>query len=152
MRVRSPQDVLAGAILLVVSAAILTALSRMSATSYQAFSPALFPRLCTYGLVLGGLALLARGFLKDGPGLDRLPLRATTLVSLAVVAFGIVTPRFGYAVGGLLALIVGGLATPQVRLRELLLVSAILIGLSIVLFSVLLKLTIPILVLPGLRL
>lgn len=151
MRVRGPQDVLAGAIVLVASAAILLALSRISTTSYQAFSPALFPRLCTGGLVAGGIALVVRGFLKDGPGLEGLPLRATILVVLAVVAFGIVTPVMGYAPAGLLTMIVGGLATPQVRWRELAGVSVALTALSVVLFSLLLKLTIPILVLPGLR-
>ncbi len=68
-----------------------------------------------------------------------------------MVAFGIVTPVMGYAPAGLLTMIVGGLATPQVRWRELAGISVALTALSVVLFSLLLKLTIPILVLPGLR-
>jgi phosphatidylserine synthase len=79
----------------------------------------------------------------------RLPVRAAVLVTLAVVAFGFVGPRLGYSVAGLLTLLIGGLAASDFRFRELLAVSVILIAVSIVLFSYVLKLTMPILVLPG---
>jgi putative tricarboxylic transport membrane protein len=150
--VRGPQDALAGVIVILISAAILHALSSITTTSYQAFSPALFPRLCTYAIMLGGAVLIGRGLLRDGPGLPALPLRPAALVTLAVVVFGFVSPRLGYAVGGLLTLVIGGLAASDLRLRELLLVSVALIAVSVVLFSYVLKLSIPILLLPGLSL
>ena len=74
------------------------------------------------------------------------------LVLLAVVVFGLVSPRLGYAVGGLLTLVIGGLAASDLRLRELLPISVALIAISVVLFSYVLKLSIPILLLPGLSL
>jgi putative tricarboxylic transport membrane protein len=135
-----------------LAALTLQALSRVSAGSYSTFSPALFPRVCTYGLAIGGLVLIARGFVKNGPGLERLPLRPALLVTLGVVAFGLVTPVFGYGPAGLLTMLIAGLATPEVRLRELVLVALGVIVFSIALFSYLLKLTIPILILPGLSL
>jgi putative tricarboxylic transport membrane protein len=135
-----------------LAALTLQALSGVSAGSYSTFSPALFPRVCTYGLAVGGLVLIARGFVKDGPGLERLPLRPALLVTLGVVAFGLVTPVFGYGPAGLLTMLIAGFATPEVRLRELVLVALGIIVFSIALFSYLLKLTIPILILPGLSL
>jgi len=149
-RVRGPQDVAAGVTVVALAALILHALSRVSAGSYSAFSPALFPRVCTYGLALGGLVLIARGFVKDGPGLGRVPLRPAVLVTLGVVVFGLVTPVFGYGPAGLLTMLIAGLATPEVRLRELVAVAVALIIFSVLLFSYLLKLTMPILILPGL--
>jgi hypothetical protein len=134
----------------VVAAILLQALSHVSANSYSAFSPALFPRVCTYAFAAGGLVLIARGFVKDGPGLERLPLRPALLVTLGVVAFGLVTPVFGYGPAGLLTMLIAGLATPDARLRELFAVSLGLIIFSIALFSYVLKLTMPILLLPGL--
>lgn len=150
--VRGPQDALAGVIVILICAVILHALSAITTTSYQAFSPALFPRLCTYAILLGGVVLIGRGLLRDGPGLPTMPLRPAVLVLLAVVVFGFVSPRLGYAVGGLLTLVIGGLAASDLRLRELLLVSVALIAISVVLFSYVLKLSIPILLLPGLSL
>ncbi|RDJ23145.1 hypothetical protein DWF00_21080 [Bosea caraganae] len=148
--VRGPQDVVAGVAVILISAVILYALSLITTTSYSAFSPALFPRLCTYVIMVGGLALIARGLLRTGPGLGRLPFRPAVLVTLAVVAFGFVSPRLGYAVAGLLTLLIGGLAAPDVRFRQLLAVSLILIVFSVVLFSYVLKLTMPAVILPGL--
>ncbi|MDF2809854.1 MAG: hypothetical protein K0S56_885 [Microvirga sp.] len=147
--VRGPQDVMAGLTVIVISAVVLRKLSLITTTSYSSFSPALFPRVCTYGIILGGLALILRGLVKDGPGLDGLPFRAVVLVTLAVGAFGFVAPALGYAPAGLLTLLIGGLAAPDVRFRELLGVSVFLIVFSVALFSFALKLTMPILILPS---
>ena len=50
------------------------------------------------------------------PGSSGCRLRATILVVLAVVAFGMLTPVIGYALGGIRSpMIVGGLATPRGR-------------------------------------
>jgi hypothetical protein len=149
LRLRGPQDALAGVVVAAIAAATLLAISRVSAASYSTFSPTLFPRVCAWGLLLGGLLLVGRGLVKDGPGLERLPLRPALLVTLAIVVFGLVTPVAGYAVSGLLTVVIGGLATPEMRLRELAVVALALILFSIGLFSFVLKLTIPILTLPG---
>jgi len=151
-RLRGPQDVAAGATVVAIAAVLLRALSHVSTNSYSAFSPALFPSVCTYALAVGGFVLIARGFVKDGPGLERWPLRPALLVTLGVAAFGLVAPVFGYGPAGLLTMLIAGLATPEVRFRELFAVSLGLIVFSIVLFSYVLKLTMPILILPGLSL
>ena len=146
--VRGPQDAAAGAVVIVIAALILHALSRISTSSYSTFSPALFPRICTYGIVAGGLLLIVRGIFREGPGLERWPLRPVILVTLAVVAFGVVTPVLGYAIAGLLLLLVSGLAARDVRFPALLAMSVVLIIASVALFSFLLKLTMPVLILP----
>jgi len=146
--VRGPQDTVAGAVVIVIAALILHALSRISTSSYSTFSPALFPRVCTYGIVAGGLLLMVRGLVKEGPGLDGWPLRPVILVTLAVVTFGIVTPVLGYAIAGLQLLLISGLAARDVRFPALLVLSVVLIVASVALFSFLLKLTMPVLILP----
>ena len=150
--VRGPQDVVAGIVVIVLAAIILHALSKISTTSYSTFSPALFPKVCTYSIAAGGLMLIARGFLREGPGLERMPLRPVLLVTLAVVSFGLVTPVLGYAVSGLILMLIAGLAARDVKFRELVLVSVILIGASVVLFTYVLKLTMPALILPWISL
>lgn len=147
--VRGPQDVVAGLVVIAIAAMILRALSLITTTSYSSFSPALFPRICAYGIVLGGAVLVARGLLKQGPGLERTPFRPLALVVLAVAGFGFIAPLFGYAVAGLLTLVISGLAAPDLRLRQLLVVSILLTAASVALFSYALKLTMPIVILPG---
>lgn len=149
--IRAPQDALAGIIVVIIAAAVLAALTRVTTTSYSTFSPALFPRVCAWLMVGGGLSLIARSFLRDGPGLQSIPFRAAFLVTFAVLIFGFITPRLGYAIAGLLTVVIGGLATPEARWRELGLLSVLLVGLSVALFGFLLKLPMPILILPGLR-
>lgn len=146
--VRAPQDLLAGIVVILVGALVLRALGRISTTSYQAFSPALFPRLCTWATIAGGLVLVARGFLRDGPPLRPIPLRPVVLVTASVVVFGLVAPVLGYAPAGLLTVLVAGLATPEARPLELAAMAVVLVGLSVALFSLLLKLSIPVLILP----
>jgi putative tricarboxylic transport membrane protein len=146
--VRGPQDAAAGAVVVVLAALILHALSWISTSSYSTFSPALFPRICAYGIVVGGLLLIVRGIVKEGPGLDGWPLRPVVLVTVAVVTFGIVTPVLGYAIAGLMLLLISGLAARDVRLPALVAVSVALILASVALFSFMLKLTMPVLILP----
>ena len=148
--VRCPQDLLGGILVVVLACALLVALSKIRVTSYQAISPSLFPRICAYGLMLGGGALILRGFLRDGPKLEGIPWRSTALVTLAIVLFGALTPIVGYAVAGLATLLVGGLAAADMRFRELLVTAIGLIVFSVFLFSYLLKLTIPVATLPTL--
>jgi hypothetical protein len=148
--VRCPQDLLAGVLVVALACGLLFALSKIRVTSYQAISPSLFPQICASGLMLGGAVLVLRGFLRDGPGLERIPWRATGLVTLAIVLFGALTPLVGYAVAGFATLLVGGFAASNVRARELVLTSAALILLSVLLFTYLLKLTIPVAAIPNL--
>ncbi|CAH1694038.1 Tripartite tricarboxylate transporter TctB family protein [Hyphomicrobiales bacterium] len=147
--VRGPQDFVAGLVLIVIAALILRALSEITTTSYSTFSPALFPRICTYCIMFGGAALVMRGLLKHGPSLEPTPLRPLALVVIAVAGFGFLAPLFGYAVAGLLTLIISGLAAPDQRPRQLLAVSILLTTASAALFSFALKLTMPIVLIPG---
>ena len=147
-RVRGPQDLLAGVIVVALAAAVLQALARIATSRYEAISPALFPKVCAWLLLASGCVLIVRGLTRHGPSLERLPLRPVILVTVAIVAFGAVTPLLGYGIAGFLTMLIAGLATPEVRLRELIAVALGLIALSIVLFSTLLGLTIPIVILP----
>lgn len=146
--VRGPQDAAAGVVVILVATLILYALSWITTKSYSTFSPALFPRVCTYCIMVGGFLLIARGIFKEGPGLDGLPFRPLLLVTLGVVTFGVVTPVLGYAVSGLLLLLISGLAARDVRVPELVAMSVVLIIASVALFSYALKLTMPALILP----
>jgi hypothetical protein len=148
---RLTQDIVSGIATIGLAIGTLMALSGIPQTSYQAIAPDLFPRLCAYGLILGGLVLIGRGIVRGGANVTLPPARAFLAVLAGVIAFGVIAPRAGYAPAGLLTLVVSGLGASDLKLRQLINVSAGLIIFSIVLFSYVLKLPMPVLVLPGYR-
>ena len=150
MRVRATQDVAAGAIIITFAVAVLVALSRIPTAKYQAISPDLFPRVCAYALIAGGIGLLLRGFLRAGPAFVWPPWRSVVLIVASVVAFGLVAPRFGYAPAGLLTVVVSGLAARNANAVQLVLVGVGLATFSAVLFSYVLSVPIPAFTLRGL--
>jgi hypothetical protein len=149
---RLTQDTVAGVLVIALSLGILAVLATIGSTKYQQIAPDLFPRVCAYALLAGGGLLLARGLIRGGEGFEVPRLRSLALVVVAVVAFGLVAPSYGYAPAGLATMIISGLAAPDLRLRSLALVTLAVIAFSFALFTLLLKLPIPFLSLPGFKL
>jgi Tripartite tricarboxylate transporter TctB family len=117
--------------------------------------PAMLPRWLAIGVGLSGLALLAAAFLKNGDLLERWSLRGPVYVIGAILAFaltirpfsfggGLTTPGLGLLVAGPLAIILGGFATPEARLRDLVILALSLTPFCMVLFGDLLNLPIPV--------
>lgn len=143
MRVRSSRDVSAGAVVVAIATAVLASLSRIPATKYQAIAPDLFPRVCACALVVAGLALVVRGFVRDGPAFEWPAWRGVVLVTAGVVAFGLAAPRFGYAVAGLLTIVLSGLASRGTKPWTIAAFAVAMIAFSVVLFTYVLKVPMP---------
>ena len=153
--VRSSQS-LAGGILLVALAVLALWLTRdLDQGTLNAMGPAMLPRWLAIGVGLSGLALLAFAFIKEGDALERWGLRGPVFVIGAIVAFaltirpfsfggGLATPGLGLLFAGPLAIILGGYATPEARLRDLVLLALSLTPFCMVLFGDLLNLPIPV--------
>ena len=153
--VRAPQS-LAGGLLLIALAALALWLTRdLDQGTLNAMGPAMLPRWLAIGVGLSGLALLAAAFLKEGDLLERWSLRGPVFVIGAILAFavtirpfsfggGLTTPGLGLLVAGPLAIILGGFATPEARLRDLVILALSLTPFCMVLFGDLLNLPIPV--------
>jgi hypothetical protein len=152
--VRAPQN-LAGGILLIALAALALWLTRdLDQGSLRAMGPAMLPDWLAVGVGLCGLALLASAFLKGGDALERWSLRGPVFVIGAILAFaitirpfsfgGLSMPGLGLLVAGPLAIIIGGYATPEARLRDLVILALSLTPFCMVLFGDLLTLPIPV--------
>jgi hypothetical protein len=147
---------LAGGILLVALAALALWLTRdLDQGTLNAMGPAMLPRWLAIGVGLSGLALLAFAFIKEGDALERWGLRGPVFVIGAIIAFaltirpfsfggGLATPGLGLLFAGPLAIILGGYATPEARLRDLVLLALSLTPFCMVLFGDLLNLPIPV--------
>jgi len=142
-RARGTQDIAAGAVVVAFAVGVLFALARIPTTKYQAISPDLFPRVCAWLLIAGGIALLVRGATRRGASFAWPPWRSTALIVLAVIAFGLVTPRLGYAIGGFLTIVIAGFAVRDAKPLHLVAFATGMIAFSVVLFSVVLKVPMP---------
>jgi hypothetical protein len=126
----------------------------LSQGSLRSMGPAMLPDWLAYAVGLCGLALLAAGLLKPGDALEAWSLRGPALVILAILAFALTIrpfslgaltlPGLGLVAAGPLAIIIGGYATPEVRLRDLVILALTLTPFCMVLFGDLLNLPIPI--------
>jgi putative tricarboxylic transport membrane protein len=150
--VRAAQDIAAGAVVIAFAGAVLLVLSRIPTAKFQSIGPDLFPRVCAYALLAGGIALLLRGFLRSGPALALPGMRGLALIVLAVVAFGATAPTFGYAVAGFLTIVISGFATREVKPLQLIVFAGGMIAFSIALFTFVLKVPIPAIAILGFRL
>lgn len=144
-RLRAPQDLLAGASLVALSAFALFASRDLPGGKLGAMGPGLLPRLLSVLLAICGLFLVAFAFLRRGEQLTRWSLRPALFVCLGVIGFSLTIRSPGLAVAGPLVVLVSGAASPETRVKELVIFAAVLTTFCAVLFRYLLHLPIPIL-------
>jgi hypothetical protein len=152
--VRSPQGLVAGLTLVALAALALWLTRDLDQGTLNAMGPAMLPRWLAMAVGVSGLALLVFAFIKQGDALERWSLRDPVFVIGAILAFAItirpfsfgllVVPGLGMVVAGPLAIIIGGFATPEARLRDLVILSLSLTPFCMVLFGDLLNLPIPV--------
>ncbi len=152
--IRSLQNLAAGLTLVAVAALAFWLIRDLPQGTLRAMGPALLPYWLAVGVGLCGLALIVASFAADGAGLDRWSIRGPVFVILAIVAFAVTirpfalgafsVPGLGLAVAGPLAILIGGYATPEARLRDLLILALCLTPFCMILFGDLLNLPIPI--------
>jgi hypothetical protein len=152
--VRAPQSLAGGLLLIALAALALWLTQDLDQGTLNAMGPAMLPRWLAIGVGLSGLALLAAAFLKEGDLLERWSLRGPVFVIGAILAFAftirgyafgaLVLPGLGLLVAGPLAIIIWGHATPEARLRDLVILALSLTPFCMVLFGDLLNLPIPV--------
>lgn len=152
--VRGPQSLVAGLALLALAALALWLTRDLDHGTLRQMGPAMLPRSLALAVGACGLALVAFGFLKVGEALEGWSLRGPFFVLLGILAFAvtirpfslgaITTPGLGLIAAGPLAIFIGGLATNEVRARELAVLALSLTPFCMVLFGDLLNLPIPV--------
>jgi hypothetical protein len=152
--IRATQNFAGGVFLLLLAALALYLARNLPQGSLRSMGPAMLPDWLAYGVGACGLALVVMSFLKDGEVLEKSALRGPVVVLVAVLAFAatirpfsfgpITIPGLGMVVAGPLAIVIGGYATPDVKLRPLLILAFSLTPFCMVLFGDLLNLPIPI--------
>ncbi len=152
--VRSPQSLAGGLVLIGLAGLALWLTRDLDQGTLNAMGPAMLPRWLAIAVGLSGLALLVFAFIKPGEALERWNLRGPVFVIGGILAFALTirpfsfgaltTPGLGMLFAGPLAIIIGGYATNEARLRDLVILSLSLTPFCMILFGDLLNLPIPI--------
>ncbi len=152
--VRAPQSLAGGVVLIALAGLALWLTQDLDQGTLNAMGPAMLPRWLAVGVGLSGLALLAFAFTKQGDALERWSARGPFFVVTGILAFAatirdfsfgpLAIPGLGLVVAGPLAIIIGGFATPEARLRDLVILALSLTPFCMVLFGDLLNLPIPV--------
>jgi len=149
MRVRNPQDLLAGLVLVGVALVALWAAGSLSQGRLGAVGPGMMPRATAVLVGAVGALVVLSAFVAPGPRLERWSVRGPFFVCLALVAFAVTIRWMGLMVAGPLVAVISSAASPETRIKEILVFGIAVTAFSIALFKYLLNLPIPVLVIPG---
>jgi putative tricarboxylic transport membrane protein len=134
IRVRNPQDFLAGLFFLAIALGALWIAWGYPIGSAVRMSSGYFPRLLCLLLALIGTFVLLRSLAVEGPALTAVRLRPVLLVTAAIVVFAFTIQTLGLVLATVLITLIGGYASPQVRLYEMIAAAALLALMSIAIF------------------
>jgi hypothetical protein len=123
MKIRAPKDFFAGLMFIGIGA-----LGAVLATHYAfgtalRMGPGYFPTLLSWGTMLLGAVILLRSFTLDGLPVSRIGWRPLVFVLASIVVFGLLVTKVGLVLTTIVATIVGGVASREMRWVELVLLS-----------------------------
>jgi putative tricarboxylic transport membrane protein len=105
--------------------------------------PGMLPKSLSVVLGLLSALLIVDAVLEGGPVLERWSIRGPLFVLGGVVAFGLAVRPLGLIVAGPLAIVIGALASDEVRWRETIVVGVVVTAFCVGLFKFALGLPIP---------
>jgi putative tricarboxylic transport membrane protein len=145
LRVRNPKDFWSGVFFAVVGAAAALFARRYNFGTAARMGPGFFPTMLGGLLTLLGVALALRSLRLDGEGERILPLawRPVAAVLGSVVLFAVLLRPLGMVLSSLLLVVFSSLGGRDFRSREVVVSALLLTGFCVLVFSVGLKLDLP---------
>ncbi|GGE71516.1 tripartite tricarboxylate transporter TctB family protein [Niveispirillum cyanobacteriorum] len=143
MRVRSPQDLVGGIALILLSLLAFSQIGDLKFGTASRMGPGYFPTLLAGLTGLMGVIIAGRSLVLDGPALDQLHWRQALPILGAILAFGLAIRPLGLVIASALLFGIAAFASSDTKWRELLVVSAALILFAVGLFVLALGLPFP---------
>ena len=131
-RVKSPQDLGAGLVFLVIGVAGLYFGRELAFGTSARMGPGYFPTLLSAAIILIGLVVGFRGLTIPGPAIERIPLRPLVFIIAAILIFGMLIDAIGLALTAIVLTVIAAYARRDVQLGE-----TILLGAGLALFTAL---------------
>ncbi len=130
-RVKSPQDLGAGLVFVLIGLAGLYFGKDLTYGSAHHMGPGYFPTWLNFLIVVLGVVVGAKAFAIEGPRIEPVRLRPILFIVAAIMAFGFLVNAIGVALAAVLLTIFSAYARRGVNLKE-----TILLGIGLAVFSV----------------
>lgn len=134
LRVKSPQDIGAGAVFVLIGVAGLIFGQELNFGTSARMGPGYFPALLSSLIIAIGLIVAFRGLTLDGPPIEKLHLRPIFFVLVAIVASGYLMTSVGLALTAIIVTFIAAYARPDVNVRETFLLGAGMAIFTVVVF------------------
>jgi len=134
IRIRSPQDFGAGLLFLAIALFALWVARDYPVGTAVRMSSGYLPRLLCFVLILLGSYVTLRSLVVEGPAVTRIRLRPLVMITVAIVVFAVSIKTLGLVLATVLLTLIGGYASPNVRLVEMLAAAAVLALMAIAIF------------------
>lgn len=140
LRIRSPQDVAGGLVLVVLAAIAAWQAADLDMGRTSRMGPGYFPTVLSGLIALFGAGIALRGLRVRGDGIAPFRWRRLLPVLLAITLFGLLIRPAGLVLASVVLLLVASVAAPDFRWRGTLIFGAGLILFAVILFPILLGL------------
>lgn len=143
IKIRSPRDFWAGVIFLVIGIGAAVVGSDYPMGTGGRMGAGYFPMVLSILLSILGFAIMATGFIAEGPPIDKFALRPLFFILFAVVIFGLLAKVLGLAMSIIALVIVSAFGGHEFRLKEALIAGIVLAAFCVLVFVYGLKLPFP---------
>ena len=124
LRVKSPQDLGAGLVFMLIGLAGLYFGSELAFGSAARMGPGYFPTVLSILILALGIIIGLRGLSVEGPPVEPVQLRPIAFVVAAILIFGVLIETVGLALTAVLLTLFAAFARRDVKLSETLLLGA----------------------------
>jgi putative tricarboxylic transport membrane protein len=140
MNIRWSQDFLSGVLFCAVAIAGIALSSRLDLGTPARMAAGFFPMWLSIILLLLGAVILVRSFILRDEPVGEINVRPLIAVLTGVVIFSLVAEKWGFAIAGVLLIVIARLAGGRFRPIEVGVLAAALVGVSAFIFLHALKL------------
>jgi hypothetical protein len=144
MKIRAPKDFWAGLMFIAFGIGFLIVAQNYAMGTAVRMGPAYFPTVLGGLLALIGLAIFVESFVAKGERVPRIVFRPMTLIIVSIVLFGVLLKPLGLIVSTAILIGLGALGGHEFRLKEVVILYAVLVVFSVLVFVRGLGLPIPV--------
>jgi hypothetical protein len=134
MKIKSPKDFWAGLMFIAFGLFFLIGARSYELGSAARMGPAYFPTLLGGLIAVIGGVVFSRSFVAAGEKVKAFPLRLLFYITLSLLVFGYLLKPLGLVLALALLIVVSAFAGHEFKLKEVLLLSAALVVLSVLVF------------------
>ena len=135
IRIRSPRDFFAGVIFLSFGLCAVVVGRDYPMGSALRMGAGYFPLVLGALLLVLGVVICIQSLVVSGEKVEQISLRPLLLVLLAIGAFAVSVDSLGIVAATVLMTIIGAMASPESRWREVIVLTVALLGLSVGVFA-----------------